>query len=245
MPTNLSKIIALWATPRSISTAFEKTFSCREDMKVVHEPFADVYYFSQWRRATTFGECPEQYQYSAVMAMETLKPVKEKPVFFKDMAYQALPYIDKTFLASFTNTFILRHPVEVIASIYKQGITVSEEEFGFTALEQLFSIVTEELGQTAVVVEATRFRRNPQIILEKYCHAIGVDFDPTMLNWEAGQMKAWKPHEQEFQAKWHQTLENSTTILPPAEVNVAIRSEDAEMIERAKAIYKRLDSLAL
>ena len=34
-----SKPVALWAVPRSISTAFERVFVERDDFEVLHEPF--------------------------------------------------------------------------------------------------------------------------------------------------------------------------------------------------------------
>lgn len=37
------KPIALWAVPRSISTAFERVFVERDDFEVLHEPFGDSY----------------------------------------------------------------------------------------------------------------------------------------------------------------------------------------------------------
>ena len=163
------------------------------------------------------------------------------------MAYQALPYIDHAFLATVTNTFILRPPMEILSSIYRQNITVSEEELGFTALEKIFSIVTKELEQTPIVIDAIQFRQNPQATLEQYCQRIHISFMPEMLVWETGQMKAWQSHEIEFQAKWHQTLENSTTILPPRVVtkDIIVRPEDREMLERANNIYKQLSAVAL
>ncbi|MBC6478732.1 MAG: sulfotransferase family protein [Hormoscilla sp. GUM202] len=239
------KIVVLWGVPRSISTAFEKTFSQRDDTEIVHEPFADVYFFSKWRRSDLFGDCPEHYEYSASMAMEAIMSKVAPLVFCKDMAFQALPYISKDFIGSAINTFIIRHPLETIASIYKQNVSVTEEEFGFTALDRIFSIVTNELGKQPIVVEANRFRRDSQQVLSQYCQSIGVDFEPQMLQWETGSLKQWKPHEIEFQAQWHQTLENSTTILAPTEVKVELHTEDVEMVERAIKIYDRLSAFAL
>lgn len=57
-----TKTVALWASPRCVSTAFEKTFSQRSDTGIVHEPFCDVYYFSQWRISDRFGDCKELLQ---------------------------------------------------------------------------------------------------------------------------------------------------------------------------------------
>jgi hypothetical protein len=39
-----SKPVALWAVPRSISTAFERVFVERDDFEVLHEPFSASYY---------------------------------------------------------------------------------------------------------------------------------------------------------------------------------------------------------
>lgn len=239
-PEPKPKIVALWAVARSVSTAFEKTFSQHSDTEIVHEPFADVYYFSKWRRSDRFGDCPAQHEYSSSMAIGAIMSKVAGLIFFKDMAFQALPYIGKDFLASAMNTFIIRPPMETMASIYKQNFIVTEEEFGFTALERMFSIVTEELKQSAIIVEANRFRSNPQQVLSKYCQCLGIDFEPKMLEWETGSLKPWKPHEIEFQAQWHQTLENSTTILAPTEVKVTIRPEDVEIVERAGKIYAQL-----
>jgi hypothetical protein len=43
------KPIALWAVPRSISTAFERVFVEREDSEVFHEPFSASYYHGEGR----------------------------------------------------------------------------------------------------------------------------------------------------------------------------------------------------
>jgi hypothetical protein len=161
LPETQPKIVALWGVPRSISTAFEKTFSQRSDTEIVHEPFADVYYFSQWRRSQRFGDCPSQSEYSPVMAIESIRSKKSPLVFFKDMAFQALPYITPEFLGSVINTFIIRHPLETIASVYKNNFRLNEEEFGFTAIAEMFSLVTNDFKKKPIVVEANSFRRNP------------------------------------------------------------------------------------
>ena len=42
-----SKPVALWAVPRSISTAFERVFVERDDFEVLHEPFSAAYYYGE------------------------------------------------------------------------------------------------------------------------------------------------------------------------------------------------------
>ncbi len=213
----ITKNVTLWAAPRCVSTAFEKTFAQRSDTEIVHEPFCDVYFFSQWRRSSRFGESPELLNYSSEQAIAQIRSKTAPLVFTKEHAYQALPYIDRDFLASSINSFILRHPLEVMGSWYRVKEYPTAEEFGFTALERIWQIVTEELKQKPILVEATHFRQNPEQILRKYCQEIGVEFDSQMLNWSNGQLREWSPREAQFHAKWHSTLDKSDTIMPPTE----------------------------
>ncbi len=240
-----SKNVVLWAAPRCVSTAFEKTFAQRSDTEVVHEPFCDVYFFSKWRRSDRFGDCEELLDYSSDRAMAQITSKTASIVFTKEHAYQALPYIDKDFLASSVNSFIVRHPLEVIDSWYRVKEFPTEEEFGFSTIDQIWQIVTEELKQKPILIDATRFRENPEQVLSNYCQEIGVEFESQMLNWSNGQLQKWSPREAEFHAKWHSTLDKSTTIMPPKKVEVEIRSEDLELFERALEVYNKLLKFAL
>ena len=49
-----SRPVALWAVPRSISTAFERVFVERGDFEVFHEPFS-AYYYSTERQSDRFA----------------------------------------------------------------------------------------------------------------------------------------------------------------------------------------------
>lgn len=240
-----TNIVALWSAPRCVSTAFEKTFSQRRDTKIVHEPFCDVYYFSQWRISHRYGDCDELKNYSSFQAREKILSKTDSLVFLKDHAYQVLPYIDRQFLTEITNTFIIRDPQEVMASWYRANEYPPEEEFGFTALERVWQIVVEELGQKPIVVEANRFRSQPEKILQLYCQSIGVEYDSTMLTWEKGKLQNWNEREAQFHAKWHSTLDKSQGIMPPIQEKITIRPEDLAMVERAAEIYHKLSQFAL
>ncbi len=240
-----TKTVILWAAPRCVSTAFEKTFSCRSDTEVVHEPFCDVYFFSQWRRSERFGDCEDLWDYSGKKAVEQINAPRTPLVFVKDHAYQALPYIDHTFLESKINTFIIRDPQEVLLSWYKVGELPTLDEFGFIALEKIWTIVTQDLELPAIVVDATQFRKEPEQTLRKYCQDIQVEFNPQMLAWETGKLKNWNTREAEFHRKWHSTLDSSTKILPldTIEVNrqqMKIYPEHLDMLSQAQDIYKML-----
>ena len=201
-----SKPIALWAVPRSISTAFERVFVERGDFKVFHEPFSASYYCSTERRSDRFaGEEPKaDYGYAEVLA-RILSP-SEEPVFFKDMAYHAAGLLSRGFAARFTNTFIIRDPRSVLASLYKFWPDFTLEEASYEHLHHLFQCATGE-GQKAVVVDATDFLNNPERVVEAYCEALGIPFVPEALSWEAREVPEWQ-----IWGEWHEEAEKSTGI---------------------------------
>ncbi len=247
-PITKPKIIILWSAPRCVSSAFLKAFSQHPQTAIVNEPFLDMYYFSQWRRSDRFGDCQEQHNYGITQVLEKIQSLTTPLVFIKEIAYQALPYIAEDFLKNAINTFIVRDPREAIASWYRVPEYPTEEEFGFEPLKQTWEMVTEELQQEPIVVEANNFRRNPEQVLSLYCQRLGVPFASQMLNWDNGSFKKeneWKPHELESRAKWYKTLDSSTGILPPTPVQVEIRTQDLEMVERAMTVYERLSHFAL
>jgi hypothetical protein len=236
-------IVCAWATPRSVSTAFEKTFTGRGRTTVVHEPFTDCYYFGPHRRSSRYGDSStvDTADGRAAIAAICHGSDRAADIFVKDLAFQAEPYLPDSFLAGVTNTFLLRHPRVVYQSLLPLKPDFTEDEFGFTALHRLFGRVTADLGQRPVIVEGTIFRRSPGVVLRRYCERVGLAFDPRMLYWEDGRIRAWGPGEEQSQARWHLTLEASHTILPPDEVgDIEVPPERMSMFRRAVDIYDEI-----
>ncbi|HEX5913338.1 MAG TPA: hypothetical protein VFY54_09450, partial [Rubrobacter sp.] len=84
-----SKPVALWAVPRSISTAFERVFVEREDFEVLHEPFSASYYYGEDRPSDRFADAEPKAEYSYERVLEDVFRPREQRVFLKDMAYHA------------------------------------------------------------------------------------------------------------------------------------------------------------
>lgn len=236
-----SRVIALWAVPRSVSTAFEKTFSRRPGTRIVHEPFTDCYYFSAQARSQRYGHQPAKHGYDAAAAVTEICSVAAPLVFVKDLAFQAGPYLSDDFLRQATNTFIVRHPRVVLRSLRGLKPDFTEEEFGFEPLARLWRHVVDDLGQEPIVVEGDRFREAPEEQLREYCRRVGLSFDPQMLYWPDGRIRPWAEHERESQAKWHWTLEHSFGILAPQHGGgLPATEEEANVVERAEKIYDEL-----
>jgi Sulfotransferase domain len=141
-----TKPIALWAVPRSLSTAFERVFVERDDIEVLHEPFSAAYYHGPDRLSERYSDVdprPEN-SYENVLA-EVFKP-RQKRLFLKDMPYQAKGVMTPEFISRFTNTFIVRDPKYVLLSLYKMWPDFTLEETGFEQIYNLFPTVCDLAG---------------------------------------------------------------------------------------------------
>jgi hypothetical protein len=85
----MHKILALWAVPRSTSTAFEWMMRQRGDMKCFHEPFGEAWYQGEaprWPRVTADSVRTPRLTPDTVLA--TLKKAASRgPVFSKDFPH--------------------------------------------------------------------------------------------------------------------------------------------------------------
>lgn len=218
--------IALWAVPRSISTAFERVFVERGDFRVLHEPFSTSYYFSPERRSERFpdGEIKEEYRYENVLS-EVFSP-GEKPVFLKDMAYHIAPIMDRELVSRFQNTFLMRDPRAVIASYTKKWPDFTFEEAGYEELYRLHGYAVEN-GQDPVVIDAQDLSENPDAVIAAYCDSVDIDHRPEALTWEPREIPEW-----EMWDGWHDSAQESTGI-------DKLERKEVELPENLEELYLR------
>lgn len=237
-----SRPIALWAVPRSISTAFERYFVERDDFEVLHEPFAQSYYLSEDRRSDRYPieESKPENNYETVFA-EVMKP-REKRVFLKDMAYQAKELVERDgseVLSRFVNTFIVRDPKYVITSLAKMWPDFTLEEAGYDDVYDFFRIATEG-GQEAVVVDAMSFTEDPNGVMASYCEKVGVGFEEGSLSWKAKKVREWESWD-----GWHEAAEESTGIEPATRKNPDLSGELFDIYEKCLPAYYKLAASAI
>jgi hypothetical protein len=152
---------------------------------------------------------------------------RERPVFFKDMAYHVADFMDPEFVARFTNTFIIREPAPVIASLHRFWPDFTFEEAGYGEQHRLFGLAVKN-GEEPVVVDARDLLKDPEGTLRAYCGRLGVPFMPESLSWEPGEVPGW-----EMWAEWHQEAQESTGIKSePLE-------DDEEVPEGLEDVYER------
>ena len=234
------KPVALWAVPRSISTAFERAFVERDDFEVFHEPFGDSYYYSEERLSDRYpaAEPKAEHSYEKVLA-RILEP-REKRVFVKDMAYHARGLMGPEFISRFKNTFIIRDPKYVLTSLYKMWPDFTLEETGFEQLYRLFRYATELDPEDVVVVDAMTFSENPVGVLSAYCEHLEIPFRTDSLSWQPREVRRWESWE-----GWHEEAQQSTGIKPAERKDPQLPRELQEAYEHCLPYYYQLAAKAV
>ncbi len=85
----MNKILVLWATPRSTSTAFEWMMRQRGDMECFHEPFGEAWYQGEnplWPRVQKNSLRTPGLTLESVFT-KLKKTVEKKSVFSKDFPH--------------------------------------------------------------------------------------------------------------------------------------------------------------
>lgn len=180
------KILALWSTPRSRSTAFMWMMRQRGDFVVLQEPFGKSGYYSEERifdRAV--GIKPKsEYNYQKVL-LNLQSKARKHSLFIKDFPYYFLHIVNNNFLQSFHHTFLIRDPAQALPSYYHKMPDLEFKECGYKELFELFQKLVELTGKIPVVINADHLITNTTEIVKKYCSKINIPFIPEALTWES------------------------------------------------------------
>ena len=233
----MHKIVALWAIPRSTSTAFEWMMRQRGDLDCLHEPFGEAWYQGEdpmWPRykegeVTTPGLTLES-------VWDDIKARAEKgPVFIKDFPHYINHMWDPEFLSHFTHAFLIRDPAKTISSMYNKWPDFDELEVGFPEQRALFDLLTAlNDGKTPPVVDSDDLLENPHDMTKAFCDSVGIPFIPEALTWEAGG----DPSEHSWWdgGSFHANLAQSTGLTPQKRKYIEV----ADAPERVRRVHRRM-----
>jgi hypothetical protein len=234
------KPIALWAVPRSISTAFERAFVERDDFEVFHEPFGDSYYYSEERLSNRYPDAEQKAEHNYENVLARILEPREKCIFVKDMAYHAKGLMGPEFASRFKNTFIIRDPKYVLTSLYKMWPDFTLEETGFEQLYRLFRYATELDPEDIVVVDAMTFSENPVVVLSAYCAHLEIPFRTDSLSWQPREVRRWESWE-----GWHEEAQQSTGVKPAERKDPELPRELQDAYEYCLPYYYQLAAKAV
>lgn len=243
-------IIALWAHPRSMSTATERIMLERGDSTVFHEPFLADYYLHRALRPMPMLEADRASTKDYAETRDEILAAGERgPVFFKDMSYYVLPrmFDDRSFAARLCNVFLVRDPRRSIASYAKLDPNFTDEEVGLEAQWRHAFFLCDVMEAAPMVISAEALTADPQAVIGEVWARAGLPFVASAFSWQAGEV----PESWEYVAGWHGTAVNSTGIRQDVTDPEAAFEAAAEKIPRLRGylahhwpFYERLLEMA-
>eukprot|EP00316_Scyphosphaera_apsteinii_P005319 CAMPEP_0119340796 /NCGR_PEP_ID=MMETSP1333-20130426/101041_1 /TAXON_ID=418940 /ORGANISM="Scyphosphaera apsteinii, Strain RCC1455" /LENGTH=261 /DNA_ID=CAMNT_0007352625 /DNA_START=234 /DNA_END=1019 /DNA_ORIENTATION=- len=247
------KPILLWAPPRSCSTAFERAICEHPDVGVFHEQLADCFYCGPDCKAGAADSAGEALATSKLKKNVTYATQLEEIAvgeegkrhsFSKELSiYYQRAKIPDSLMGSFKHSILIRKPEKVLRSFWRFASSTSGstyfnlDEAGFAELDVLSRVITEELGQTLIIVDADDLLANPTGMLRAWCAAVDLAFDSKMLSWEPMQPQSW-----EKWPGWHADAAGSSGFVTKKHHDDTLELPDnvRHKIEECQPIYERL-----
>lgn len=233
----MHKIVALWAVPRSTSTAFEWMMRQRGDLDCLHEPFGEAWYQGEdplWQRfkpgdVTTPGLTLES------VWDDIQKRAEQGPVFLKDFPHYINHMWTPDFLSNFTHAFLIRDPAKTITSMYNKWPDFDEGEVGFPEQRALFDLLTAlNDGTLPPVVDSDDLLEDPEAMTAKFCDSVGITFIKEALSWEPGGDPS--AHSWWDGGSFHANLAQSTGLKPQKRKYVELENTP----ERVQQVHRRM-----
>ncbi len=220
----MESILALWAVPRSTSTAFEWMMRTRGDFECFHEPFGEVWYQGEeplWPRATADTPRTRGLTYESRWA-ELRAAAERGPVFIKEFPVAVETIWTDEFLDHFTHSFLIRDPAKTLTSVHRHWPDFGVKETGFAEQRSLFDRLCERDGAPPPVLDSDDLLADPHGAVARWCAAVGISFLPDALTWEPGardEVSWWDG------GSFHQNLRDSDGLKPqaspPADIEAA------------------------
>lgn len=231
--------IAMWSGPRNISTALMRAWENRSDCAVWDEPLYGYYLDTTAIPHPGAAEiiAAQGTDWQAIVGRCSGDIPGDKNIFYqKHMTLHLLPEIDRSWMPSLTNCFLIRQPEAVIASYTALRSEATLEDIGFVQQAELFDYVCESSGEIPLVIDSRDFLLDPKAMLKTLCDTLQIDFDPAMLHWRKGPRKSdgvWAKH-------WYASVWKSTGFAPYREQALQLSAHEQEIAEQARPYYQHL-----
>ena len=228
-------LIALWAAPRSRSTAVFRYMVEHGGLVALHEPFDNIGDYG----STEINGHPVSDPAELITTLRGLAGTAT--VFLKettDRRHHAV-LADRRFLAEVTHTFLIRAPAEIAASCYAlQGPRLTLAEIGLEYAYDLYQAVLAAGGAQPVVVDSDDLIADPAATMAAYCAATGIPFRRSALYWSPGDRDEWRQS-----ARWHTRVSQSNGFTQSAtsyEITTANNAMLARYSSHHEPFYREL-----
>jgi hypothetical protein len=231
--------IAMWSGPRNISTALMRAFENRPDCAVWDEPLYGYYL------AATGIDHPGADEIIRVHGSDADEIIVRccgeapggEPLFYqKHMTLHLLPELERGWLESLANCFLIRDPESVVASYAAVREDLTLDDIGFVQQAELFEWVRERSGELPPVIDSADFLRDPEAMLRALCTQLGIEFDDRMLAWPSGPRDSdgvWGKY-------WYDSVWKSTGFAPYREKRPQLDAKQEKIAQQAFPYYAQL-----
>jgi hypothetical protein len=229
----------MWSGPRNISTAMMRAWGNRPDTAVWDEPLYAHYLLAT--RAPHPGadeviRCHES-DWRKVVARLVGEVPDGKTIFYqKHMSHHLLPEIDRGWLDQVTNVFLLRHPREMLLSLFRILPQPTLLDTGLPQQVEIFNHVRQRTGKTPPVIDSRDVLTDPPRLLRILCDAVDVEFNEAMLSWPPGPRDTdgvWARH-------WYSAVERTTTFERYRHKQETIPESINEILAQSEKLYFQL-----
>ena len=257
-----TKGIFLWCSPRCVSTAFECCIRQLPNVKCFHEAFAPPKYIGPENTSHSQYShmlCDDSKSFASIAKKieETIKCGKYEAVFSRDMAYYLEGHFDillqNTFKMS-KHGFLVRHPANSLSSFHKAcggNYVFDANEAGFKQQYEMYKFVKEQLNDPSpVVVDIGDVLMDPEGMMQLYCEAVGLKYQPGMTCWSSTPNKRDLNCNDGICDGWHEQVFKSTglqksTVKKPLPVEEELPDIVKKAIKEQMPFYEALYAVRL
>lgn len=173
-----------------------------------------------------------------------LGPFPDNAPFYyqKHMAIHMLDEVDLGWMREVRNCFLIRNPIEVIASMAEfRDLETDPEEgarlVGIPQLERIYDIAFEIEDSPPLVIDANDLLADPTRILGAFCEATGLPFDPARkITWEPGKHQ----YDGAWADAWYQKVFDTTSLGPYSPREVELKRSLQPVVDRCMPTYERI-----
>ncbi|MFZ5964247.1 hypothetical protein ACOXXX_14975 [Thalassococcus sp. BH17M4-6] len=203
---NDTGLIALWAIPRSRSTALFRSLMNLPDTLFLHEPFADLMDLGYAVLPDPDAEAGQMIARDAdTLLTQMLKLAGTRRVILKETLEHDYPFRrNPRLLREVQHVLLMRRVEDVVTSHLRLKPHVRVDEIGFDNLHAMWRSISDIPGLDAVVLDSDDLIADPAALLPQLCARLGLPYSPDMLSWSPGQQDVWARS-----AAWHKDVAKS------------------------------------
>ena len=234
--------VAIWANPRSLSTALLRSWGSRADVSATDEPLYAAFLHATGRTdhpiSKKIVEALETDAATIINELTEQRIPNDKTIWVqKHMCHHLLPAMGTAWIRKLKNFFLIRDPSQLLTSLMKQlSGDPTIEDTGLPQMLELFNMLRDQTGAIPLVVDSRDIQEDPEGMLRLMCAEMGVAFTPEMLSWSPGP-KSWDHMQAPY---WYGSVAKTTCFAPfkLKEERVPPRLEG--LLAECKAIYGQL-----